>query len=65
MVINYYSNEMVIDSHWIDLLGKIFTGKPWVLTMKLVGLSGENFPIIQFYDGDGDWLLIVFLNVIN
>jgi len=56
---------MVIDSHWIDLLGKIFTGKPWVLTMKLVGLSGENFPIIQFYDGDGDWLLIVFFNVIN
>ena len=32
---------------------EILTRKPWflhVFTIKLIGLSGENFPIIQFYE---------------
>ena len=37
--------------HWIGtLLGNILTGNPWVFTIKLLGLSGSNFPIIQFYE---------------
>ena len=52
MVVNYQQ----MDISWI--WGKILTGNPWLFTIKLVGLSGKNFPIIQFYDGDGDWLLI-------
>ena len=33
--------------------GKILTGNPWVFTIKYtVGLSGVNFPIIQFYPGN-------------
>ena len=35
---------------WIGFVGKILTGNPWVFTIKLVGLSGFNFPIIQFYE---------------
>ena len=32
-------------------VGKIFTGKTMgFLTIKLIGVSGFNFPIIQFYD---------------
>ena len=35
------------------LLGKS-TGNPWVFTIKFDGLSGSNFPIIQFYEM-GKW----------
>ena len=35
---------------WIGFVGKILTGNPWVFTIKLIGVSGVNFPIIQFYD---------------
>ena len=38
-------------------VGENLHRKPWflhVFTIKLIGLSGENFPIIQFYDGAFD-----------
>jgi len=37
-------------NHWIGFVGKILTGNPWVFTIKKKGLSGFNFPIIQFYE---------------
>ena len=33
-----------------SFVGKIFQ-KPWVFTIKVIGVSGFNFPMIQFYDG--------------
>ena len=36
-------------SQWIGLLGKILTGFTMVFTIKYIGGSGSNFPIIQFY----------------
>ena len=41
--------------HWIGFVGKILTGNPWVFTIKLIGLSGVNFPIIQFIQFDDFW----------
>ena len=35
--------------------GTILTGNPWVFTIKLIGLSGWNCPIIQFYETVGKW----------
>ena len=26
--------------HWIGFVGKIYTGNPWVFTIKYIGLSG-------------------------
>ena len=43
-------SAMCSSTAWIGFLGKIETGKPWVFTIKLFGLSGFNFPIIQFYE---------------
>jgi len=37
-------------SQWIGLLGKILTGFTMVFTIKYIGGSGSNFPIIQFYE---------------
>ena len=33
--------------HWIGFVGKIYTGNPWVFTIKLVGLKPVNFPIFS------------------
>ena len=39
--------------HWIGFVGENRDRKPWfIFTIKLIGLSGENVPIIQFYDYD-------------
>jgi hypothetical protein len=35
---------------WIGLLGNILTGFTMVFTFKFLGVSGSNFPIIQFYE---------------
>ena len=45
--------------HWIGW--KIFTGNlPWFLPSNLIGLSGVNFPIIQFYDFMTNQLMGIF-----
>jgi hypothetical protein len=31
------------EKKWIGFVGKIFTGNPWVFTIKLLGFSGSNF----------------------
>ena len=40
------------DGYFNGLVGweNLKTGNPWVFIMKLIGLSGENVPIIQFYE---------------
>ena len=48
----YHTTHHTTHHHhqWIGFHGKILTGNPWVFTIKFDGLSGSNFPIIQFYD---------------
>jgi hypothetical protein len=43
------------DDHWVGFVGKIYTGNPCffhVFSIKFDGLSGVNFPIIQFFEID-------------
>ena len=42
---------IVVNIIGLVLFGKILTGNPWVFTIKLIGVSSFNCPIIQFHEG--------------
>ena len=53
-------------NQWMGFVEKILTGNHGVFTIKLIGVSGQNVPMMQFYDGKHQGIFMgIFMGIFS